>query len=90
MAGVVKKKEQINVTVYPWIKNDVQNLSDTPEFSSISDIVYQVLSEFFGKYDYLKARESKEREKRISGRDYEGELWNYRGFLQRPYREDQA
>ena len=29
-------------------------------FSSVSDVVSQALSEFFGTYDYIKAKESKE------------------------------
>lgn len=65
MAEVVKKKEQINATVSPWIKKRCLELAETPEFSSVSDVVSQALSEFFGKYDYIKAKESKEREDRI-------------------------
>jgi|GEM_PF-1928911 len=65
MAAAVKKKEQINATVSPWIKKRCLELADTPEFSSVSDVVSQSLSEFLGKYDYIKAKESKERENRI-------------------------
>ncbi|KKH23108.1 hypothetical protein [Methanosarcina mazei] len=65
MAGAVKKKEQINATVSPWIKKRCFEIAETPEFSSVSDVVSQALSEFFGKYDYIKAKESKERENRI-------------------------
>lgn len=65
MAKVVKKKEQINATVSPWIKKQCLELAKTPEFSSISDVVSLALSEFFGKYDYIKTKELKEHETRI-------------------------
>ena len=48
MTKVVKKKEQINATVSPWIKKQCLELAKTPEFSSISDVVSLALSEFFG------------------------------------------
>lgn len=66
MARFVKKKQQINATVSPWIKKQCLKLAGTPEFSSISDVVSLALSEFFGKYDYIKTKELKERETRIS------------------------
>lgn len=65
MARFLKKKQQINATVSPWIKKQCLELSRTPEFSSISDVVSIALSEFFGKYDYIKTKESKEHERRI-------------------------
>jgi len=65
MARFVKRKQQINATVSPWIKKQCLELAETPEFSSISDVVSLALSEFFGKYDYIKTKESKERETRI-------------------------
>lgn len=86
MAGVVKKKEQINATVSPWIKKRCLELAETPEFSSVSDVVSQALSEFFGKYDYIKAKESKEREDRIPDlldalmKTKEGQKWLQSAF----------
>jgi two-component system, sensor histidine kinase PdtaS len=65
MARFVKRKQQINATVSPWIKNQCLELAGTPEFSSVSDVVSLALSEFFGKYDYIKTKELKERETRI-------------------------
>lgn len=65
MARFVKKKQQINATVSPWIKKQCVELVGPPEFSSISDVVSIALSEFFGKYDYIKMKESKECERRI-------------------------
>ncbi len=65
MARFVKKKQQINATVSPWIKKQCVELAGTPEFSSISDVVSIALSEFFGKYDHIKMKESKECERRI-------------------------
>ncbi|MDW5550794.1 sensor histidine kinase [Methanosarcina sp.] len=65
MAKVIKKKEQINATVSPWIKKQCLDLAKTPEFSSISDVVSLALSEFFGKYEYIKTKELKEHETRI-------------------------
>ncbi len=65
MARFVKRKKQINATVSPWIKKQCLELAETPEFSSVSDVVSLALSEFFGKYDYIKTKESKERETRI-------------------------
>jgi PAS domain S-box-containing protein len=65
MARFVKRKQQINATVSPWIKKQCMELAGTPEFSSVSDVVSLALSEFFGKYDYIKTKELKERETRI-------------------------
>ncbi len=65
MARFVKRKQQINATVSPWIKKQCLELAGTPEFSSVSDVVSLALSEFFGKYDYIKTKELKERETRI-------------------------
>jgi two-component system, sensor histidine kinase PdtaS len=65
MAKFLKKKQQINATVSPWIKRQCLELAGTSEFSSVSDVVSIALSEFFGKYDYIKTKESKEREARI-------------------------
>jgi len=65
MAKVIKKKEQINATVSPWIKKQCLDLAKTSEFSSISDVVSLALSEFFGKYEYIKTKELKEHETRI-------------------------
>lgn len=65
MAKAVKKKEQINATVSPWIKIRCLELVATLEFSSVSDVVSLALSEFFGKYDHIKTKESEERETRI-------------------------
>jgi len=65
MARFVKRKQQINATVSPWIKKQCLELAGTPEFSSVSDVVSLALSEFFGKYDYIKNKELKERETRI-------------------------
>jgi Arc/MetJ-type ribon-helix-helix transcriptional regulator len=86
MAGAVKKKEQINATVSPWIKKRCLEIAGTPEFSSVSDVVSQALSEFFGKYDYIKAQESKEREDRIPDllnalmKTKEGQKWLQSAF----------
>lgn len=65
MAKLLKKKQQINATVSPWIKKQCLELAGTTEFSSISDVVSIALSKFFGKYDYIKTKELKESETRI-------------------------
>ncbi|MGA9187298.1 MAG: histidine kinase dimerization/phosphoacceptor domain -containing protein [Methanosarcina sp.] len=65
MAKAVKKKEQINATVSPWIKIRCLELIATFEFSSVSDVVSLALSEFFGKYDHIKTKEAEERKNRI-------------------------
>lgn len=65
MARFVKRKQQINATVSPWIKKQCLELAGTPEFSSVSDVVSLALSEFFGKYDHIKAKELKEHETRV-------------------------
>jgi two-component system, sensor histidine kinase PdtaS len=65
MARFLKKKQQINATVSPWIKKQCLEIAGTPEFASVSDVVSIALSEFFGKYEYIKTKELKEREIRI-------------------------
>jgi two-component system, sensor histidine kinase PdtaS len=65
MARFLKRKQQINATVSPWIKKQCMELAGTLEFSSVPDVVSLALSEFFGKYDYIKTKELKERETRI-------------------------
>ncbi|MGB9929520.1 MAG: sensor histidine kinase [Methanosarcina sp.] len=89
MVRIIKKKEQINATVSPWIKKRCLELAGTSEFSSVSDVVSLALSEFLGKYDYLKTKELKERENRVTDllealmKTKEGQKW-----LQSVYRLD--
>lgn len=65
MAKIVKRKEQINATVSPWLKKRCTEIAQGPDFSSISDIVSQALSEFIAKYDDKKDKETKKHEKKI-------------------------
>lgn len=65
MPKVIKKKEQINATVSPWLKKRCIEIAQGPDFSSISDIVSQALSEFIAKYDDKKATETKKQEEKI-------------------------
>ena len=55
MAKVVKKKNKLTPQSSVDQKQCLE-LAKTPEFSSISDIVSLALSEFFGKYEYIKLR----------------------------------
>jgi Arc/MetJ-type ribon-helix-helix transcriptional regulator len=52
-----KNKAQLNSTVSPWIKKRIEEMVQTDDFSSISDVVSQALSEFIGRYDEKKSRE---------------------------------
>lgn len=51
-----KNKAQLNSTVSPWIKKRIEEMVQTGEFSSISDVVSQALSEFIARYDEIKSR----------------------------------
>lgn len=64
MSKIVKKKEQINATVSPWLKKRCVELANSPEFASMSDLVSQALSEFISKYDNIKAEEKKKEEEK--------------------------
>lgn len=66
MAKVVKKKEQINATVSPWLKKRCTEIAQGPDFSSVSDVVSQALSEFIAKYDDIKTKEAKKYEEKIT------------------------
>jgi two-component system, sensor histidine kinase PdtaS len=65
MPKIVKNKEQINATVSPWLKKRCAEIAQGPDFSSVSDIVSQALSEFIAKYDDIKAKEAKKHEGNI-------------------------
>jgi len=56
------KKESIHATVSPYIKKQAEELVDTKDFSSMSDLVSIALAEFIGRYK----REQKEREEAVS------------------------
>ncbi|WMW22769.1 hypothetical protein RE476_02805 [Methanolobus mangrovi] len=52
------KKESIHATVSPYIKKQAEELVDTGDFSSMSDLVSVALAEFIGRYK----REQKEKD----------------------------
>jgi len=54
MVVITKHKAQLNVTVSPWIKKRVEEIANTPDFASLSDVVSQALSEFIARYDERK------------------------------------
>lgn len=62
MSKIVRNKEQITATVTPYLKNRCIEIARGPDFTSISDIVTQALSEFITKYDERKLIEIKEYE----------------------------
>jgi hypothetical protein len=62
MSKIVKNKDQINATVSPYLKKRCIEISQDPEFTSVSDIVSQALSEFIAKYDERKMKETKKYE----------------------------
>jgi hypothetical protein len=51
MAKIVRNKEQITASVTPYLKKRCIEIAKGPDFTSISDIVTQALSEFITKYD---------------------------------------
>ena len=57
-----KNKAPLNSTVSPWIKKRIDEMANTEDFASVSDIVSQALSEFIGRYDAIKERERLTRE----------------------------
>jgi two-component system, sensor histidine kinase PdtaS len=57
MSKIVRNKEQINATVTPYLKKRCIEIAEGPDFTSISDIVSQALSEFITKYDERKVKE---------------------------------
>jgi hypothetical protein len=54
MSNIVRNKEQITATVTPYLKSRCIEIARGPDFTSISDIVTQALSEFINKYDERK------------------------------------
>ncbi|MDP2218385.1 MAG: hypothetical protein Q8J68_13995 [Methanolobus sp.] len=54
-----KNKAQLNSTVSPWIKKRIEEMVQTEDFSSISDVVSQALSEFIGRYDEIRSQKLK-------------------------------
>jgi two-component system, sensor histidine kinase PdtaS len=62
MSKVVRNKEQINATVTPYLKKKCMEIAEGPDFTSVSDIVSQALSEFITKYDKEKNKEAKKHE----------------------------
>ncbi|WP_292461740.1 hypothetical protein [Methanolobus sp.] len=57
------KKESIHATVSPYIKKQAEELVDTGDFSSMSDLVSVALAEFIGHYK----REQKEKDMEAEG-----------------------
>ena len=53
-----KNKAQLNVTISPWLKKRVEEIAATDDFSSMSDVVSQSISEFIARYDEKKSREA--------------------------------
>lgn len=45
------KKEKISLTISPYLKKRVNELVDSGDFSSASDLVSTALAEFIGKHD---------------------------------------
>jgi hypothetical protein len=66
MVKLRKKKEQINATVSPWLKKRCTEIAQDPDFTSVSDIVSQALSEFIARYDERKNKEAKKHEENVS------------------------
>lgn len=62
MPKIVKNKDQISATVSPYLKKRCIEISQDPEFTSVSDVVSQALSEFIAKYDERKTNEIKKHE----------------------------
>ncbi len=62
MPKIVKNKDQISATVSPYLKKRCIEIAQDPEFTSVSDVVSQALSEFIAKYDVRKNSETKKHE----------------------------
>ncbi|MBE0522484.1 MAG: hypothetical protein IBX39_09510 [Candidatus Methanoperedenaceae archaeon] len=52
-----RNKAQLNSTISPWIKKRIDEIANTQDFASLSDVVSQALSEFIGRYDMKKQLE---------------------------------
>ena len=65
MPKIAKNKEQINATVSPWLKKQCVEMAQGPDFTSVSDIVSQALSEFIAKYEEKKNKEAKKYEENV-------------------------
>ncbi|WP_135390428.1 hypothetical protein [Methanolobus halotolerans] len=57
------KKESIHATVSPYIKKQAEELVESKDFSSMSDLVSIALAEFIGRYK----REQKEKDMEVEG-----------------------
>jgi two-component system, sensor histidine kinase PdtaS len=66
MPKTIKNKDTINATVSPWIKKQCIEMAKGPDFTSVSDIVSQALSEFIAKYEEKKSKENKKPEENVS------------------------
>jgi two-component system, sensor histidine kinase PdtaS len=66
MPKIPKNKDQISATVSPWIKKQCLEMAQGPDFTSVSDIVSQALSEFIAKYNEKKTKETKKHEENVS------------------------
>jgi hypothetical protein len=66
MSKIIRNKEQINATVTPYLKKKCMEIAEGPDFTSISDVVSQALSEFIIKYDEKKSKETKKHQENVS------------------------
>jgi Arc/MetJ-type ribon-helix-helix transcriptional regulator len=53
-----KKKENITVTVSPYLKKQLDEMVESGDFSSMSDLAMMAFSEFVTKYNIEKEKQS--------------------------------
>jgi len=46
-----RKKEQLNVSVSPWIKKKLKELAETKDFASVSDVVNLAIMDFIVRHE---------------------------------------
>jgi Arc/MetJ-type ribon-helix-helix transcriptional regulator len=59
MAIPKKKKENVTITLSPYLKKQLDQMVESGDFSSMSDLATMALTEFIGKYNQEQKASSK-------------------------------
>lgn len=90
-----RKKDSINATVSPSLRKRVEEVVDNKEFSSLSDVVSQALTQFFEKRDAGKSIKNIASKRVVHEHretdQFEREIWKHKGLtLQKMGRLEEA
>lgn len=77
-----RKKDSINATVSPFLKKRVQELVESGEFSSMSDVVAHALNKFLEEKDSSQQIRSHDAGFKIrESEQFEREIWRQKGII---------